>query len=160
MTTRAEALARQFAVANDELIALLERATPEQWRQRTEDEGELRAVGVIADHVALAHPRILGRVQAFAYGIPVPPRRPELFDERNARHAREIPDPDQQTTIERLRRGGAAVFDLISRLTDEQLDRTSTEDPGAPTMTTAEVIEQRQIAHVQTHLASIRTVLS
>ena len=60
MTTRAEALARRFAAANDELIALLERATPEQWRQRTEDEGELRAVGVIADHVALAHPRILG----------------------------------------------------------------------------------------------------
>jgi hypothetical protein len=159
MRHRAADLARQFAAANDELIALLERASPAQWRQRTADEGELRAVGVIARHVALAHPRIAQRVAAFAHGQPVPPRRPELFDERNAREAQEQPEPDQRETIDRLRQEGSAVAALIAGLSDAELERTAREDPDAPPLTTAEVIEQRQIAHVRTHLASIRTVL-
>ena len=158
-SARAEALARQFAEANDQLAALLEQATAEQWRQRTADEGELRPVGVIAHHVAVAHARIAQRVEAFAHGRPVPARRPELFDERNAQHARDNPDPDQRTTLELLRENGASVVALIAGLSDVELERTASEDPGAPTMTTAEVIELRQIGHVRSHLATIRTAL-
>jgi DinB superfamily len=156
----AQDLARRFVAANDELIALLERATPEQWRQRTADEGELRPVGVIAHHVAGGHARIAQRVEAFAHARPVPPRRPELFDKRNAQHARENPEPDQRATIDLLRERGAAVATMIAGFTDVELDRMSSEDPGAPLMTTAEVIEQRQIEHLCGHLATIKTVLS
>jgi hypothetical protein len=117
-------------------------------------------VGVIAHHVAVAHARIAQRVQAFAEGRPVPARRPELFDERNAQHARDNPDPDQQATLDLLRQDGAAVVALIARLSDAELERTASEDPGAPAMTTAQVIEQRQIGHVRSHLATIKTVLS
>ena len=159
MSPRAEALAARFSAANQELIALLEQATPEQWQERTADEGELRAVGVIAHHVAGGHARIAARVEAFAHGQPVPARRPELFDERNAQHARENPNPDQRATLDLLRQRGAEVASLIAGLSDAELDRTSTEGPGEALMTTAEVIEQRQIGHVLTHLDSIRTVL-
>jgi hypothetical protein len=82
MSTRAERLAREFAEANDALARLLERATPEQWLRCTRDEGELRPIGIIAHHVAWAHHHINQRVRAFAEGLPVPPRRPDLFDER------------------------------------------------------------------------------
>jgi DinB superfamily len=160
MSTRAEALARRFEQANQELIALLQQATAEQWRQRTPDEGELRPVGVIAHHVALAHARIARRVEAFAHGRPVPARQPELFDERNAQHARDNADPDQQATLDVLRESGAAVAALIAGLSDLELERTASEDPGAPAMTTAEVIELRQIGHVCSHLATIRTALT
>ncbi len=102
-SSRGQHLARQFSNANDALIALLEQATPEQLRSRTLDDGELRSVGVIAHHVATAHPRIAQRVEAFARGLPV---------------------------------------------------------PDAPSMTTAQVIEQRQIGHVLQHLATVRTVCS
>jgi hypothetical protein len=159
MSDRAADLARQFVAANNELIALLERATPAEWRQRTADEGELRAVGVIARHVALAHPRIAARVEAFAHGQPVPARRPEQFDERNAREASEQPDPDQREIIDRLRQSGSAVAALIAGLSDAELERTAREDPDGPLLTTAEVIEQRQIGHVRSHLATLRTVL-
>jgi uncharacterized short protein YbdD (DUF466 family) len=142
------------------LLALLEAATPEQWRERTADEGELRSVGVIAHHVAGGHARIAARVEAFAHARAVPPRQPELFDERNAQHARNNPDPDQGATIALLRQRGGEVASLIAGLSDVELERTSTEDPGAAPMTTAQVIEQRQIAHVLSHLSSIRTVLS
>jgi hypothetical protein len=103
MSALAEALARQFSEANSELIALLEQAAPDQWRARTADEGEMRAVGIITHHVAWAHRHIARRVKAFAHGSEVPARHPELFDERNARHARENPDPNLRMTIELLR---------------------------------------------------------
>ena len=128
MSARAEALAQQFAQANNDLIALLAHATPAQWRQRTADEGELRPVGVIAHHVALAHPRIAQRVEAFAHGRPVPARHPELFDTRNAQHARDNPEPDQRATLELLRESGAVVAALIAGLSDVQLERTASED--------------------------------
>src|SRR5439155_3196856 len=86
-------------------------------------------------------------------------RRPELFDERNARHAQENPNPDRNATIDLLRHGGAAVIALIARLSDLELDRRAQEDPGAPMLTTADVIRLRQIGHVQSHLDAIRTVL-
>jgi hypothetical protein len=159
VSARARSLAEAFASANDELIALLLRASPDQWRQRTPDEGELRAVGVIAHHVAEAHVRIARRVAAFARGEPVPARHPELFDKRNAREAQEQPEPDQRATIERLKETGAAVSELIASLSDQELDRTASEDAGAPLMTTAQVIEQRQIGHVLSHLSTIRSGL-
>ena len=138
MSARAEALAQQFAQTNNDLFALLARVTPARWGQRTTDEGELRPVGVIAHHVALAHPRIAQRVEAFAHGRPVPARAPELFDERNAQHARDNPEPDQWATLELLPESGAAVAALIAGLRDVQLERTASEDPGAPVITTAE----------------------
>jgi selenocysteine lyase/cysteine desulfurase len=155
----ANALAQEFAAANAELIALLEQASPEHWRMRTADEGELRPVGVIAHHVAEAHARIARRVEACAAGQPVPARHPELFDARNAQEARDHPDPDQRTTIERLRQTGAAVVALIARLSDLQLAQTASEDPGAPTLTTEQLIELRQIGHVRSHLATLRSAL-
>lgn len=159
MTARARALAQEFAAANDELIALLMQASPEQWRKRTADEGELRRVGVIAHHVAVAHARIAERVKAFARGGSVPARHPELFDARNAQQAQDNPDPDQAGTIQLLQEAGASVVDLIGGLTDIELERTASEDLGAPALTTAEVIELRQIGHVRGHLTAIRSVL-
>jgi hypothetical protein len=158
MNEQARDLARRFLEANDELIALLESATPEQWNRRTLDEGELRPISVIAHHVATAHPRIARRVEAFAHGQPVPARQPELFDERNARHWRDNPEPDQADTIALLRASGGEVYQLIADLTDADLQRTSSEDRDGPVMTTADVIEQRQIGHVVGHLAAIKTV--
>ena len=159
MSARAERLAQEFSAANDELLGMLERATPEQWLSLTSDERELRSVAVIAHHVAEAHVRIARRVEAFATGRSVPARRPELFDARNAAEARDNPEPDQRATIERLRTTGAAVYELIGALSDDDLERTGAEDAGAESLTTAQVIELRQIGHVRSHLVSIRTVL-
>jgi len=109
--------------------------------------------------VAEAHVRIARRVEAFATGQPVPARAPELFDARNAAEACANPGPDQHATIERLRAAGAGVRALIRSLSDADLERTAVEDTGAEVLTTADVIELRQIGHVRGHLASIRTVL-
>jgi uncharacterized damage-inducible protein DinB len=157
MSTRAAELARGLSAVNDELLALLERASPEQWRRQTADEGELRSVGVIAQHVAIAHTRIARRVEAFAHAQPVPAREPQLFDARNAQQARDNPDPDQRQTLDLLQRNGAAAAALVASLGDAELARTASEDPGAEVLTTEQVIELRLIGHVRSHLATIRS---
>ncbi len=48
---------------------------------------------------------------------------------------------------------------MIERLSDVELERTFSEDPSAPVLTIADVIELRQIGHVRSHLATIKTVL-
>jgi hypothetical protein len=151
--TSGERLAAELRSVNEELARLLEGLSDEQWRMPVSDE--LRPVGVVALHVARAHPRINERVRALASGTPVPPRRPELFDERNRREAESHPDPDRGETIALLRDNCAEAAALIEHLNDEQLHRAGEEEPGVPT-TAERVIELRQIGHVRAHLASIR----
>jgi hypothetical protein len=69
------------------------------------------------------------------------------------------PEPEQLATIERLPQTGAAVHELIAGFTDADLERTGVQDAGAEILTTALVIELRQIGHVRGHLVSIGTVL-
>jgi hypothetical protein len=143
---------------NEELARLLESLNEEQWRARVVDED--RELGVVALHVARAHPRIGERVMAMAEGLPVPQRRPDLFDERNRREAEAHPRPDPEETITLLRSAGEEIASKIERLSDADLDRAGEEEPGVPT-TTEEVILKRQIGHVRSHSESVRkTVLS
>jgi len=155
VSERADRLAAEFEAANAELVAHLEALTPEQWLAPTAaGDEEVRPVGVVALHVAEAHLNINARVLALASGGEVPPRRPELFAERNARHAAENPRPDQVKTIELLRRNAGIVAARTRALGDEELDRPGFVT-GEPTTAEGE-FRNRQLAHVRTHLASIR----
>jgi hypothetical protein len=108
----------------------------------------------VALHVAEAHLNISARVMALAAGGEVPPRRPELFADRNARRAAEKPRPVQRETIELLRRNGGIVAARLRTLSDEELDRPG-EVSGEPATAETE-IGGRLLNHVRSHLASIR----
>ena len=155
MSPRAERLAAELEAVNEELARYLEQLTPEEWLSPTRaDDDELRPVGVVALHVAEAHLNINARVMALASGGEVPPRRPELFAERNARHAAENPRPDQAATIDLLRRNGGIAAARVRQLTDAELDRPG-EVSGEPATAETEM-QKRQLNHVRSHLESIR----
>jgi hypothetical protein len=152
---RADALAAEFEAANELFAVFLERLSPEEWRAVTKaDDEEIRPVAVVALHVAEAHLNINARVMALAAGGEVPRRRPELFAERNARHAAANPDPDQAETIDLLRRNGALVAARFRALSNEELDRPG-EVSGEPATAETE-FSGRQMNHVRSHFASIR----
>jgi hypothetical protein len=151
--TRGQRLAAELRAANEELARMLETATEEQWHRVVVDEQ--REVGVVALHVARAHPRIGERVIAMAKELPVPQRRPDLFDERNRREAEAHPRPDRAQTIALLRSAGEEIARQIELLSDEELDRAGEEEPGVRTTTEA-VIQKRQIGHVRAHAESVR----
>jgi len=152
---RAEVLAAEFEAANELFAVYLERLGPEEWLAPTKaDDEELRPVGVVALHVAESHLGINARVTALAAGTEVPARRPEIFAERNARHAEANPEPDQVETIALLRRNGSLVAARFRALTDEELDRPG-EVSGEPATAETE-FSGRQMTHLRSHFASIR----
>jgi len=152
---RAEILAAEFETANEQFAAFLERMTPEEWRARTRaDDDEVRQVGVVVLHVAEAHLGINARVMALAAGTDVPPRIPELFAERNARHAEANPNPDQAETIALLRRNASAAAARFRALSEEELDRAG-EVSGEPATAESE-FSGRQMNHLRSHFASIK----
>jgi hypothetical protein len=155
VSSRADRLAAELETANEELARYLEGLSPEEWLSPTRaDDEEVRPVGVVALHVAEAHLNINARVMALASGGEVPPRRPELFAERNARRAAENPAPDQAATVELLRRNCGIVAARVRRLTDEELDRPG-EVSGEPATAETEM-RKRQLNHVRSHFESIR----
>ncbi len=155
MTGRAERLAAQLEAANEEFAAYLEALTLAEWLSPTRaDDEEIRPVGVVALHVAEAHLTINARVMALAACSAVPPRRPELFAERNSRHAEENPRPDQAATIALLRHNCEVVAGRLRSLGDEELDRPG-EVSGEPATAESE-FKVRQLNHLRAHLESIR----
>jgi hypothetical protein len=155
----ADELARRLRAENTGLIELLKGVSDDDWLGLIPD-GEQRAIGNIALHVAWAHRHISRRVEAFARRLPVPPRQPHMFDERNARHAAANPKPDRSETISLLDQEGEVAARIIETLSADELGTISREDPGISVMSTLEVIEQRQIAHVASHRASIAAALT
>lgn len=107
MSERAASLAAAFEQANNDLIAAVERCTPDQWGRTCQDEGW--SVGVAAHHVAANHPMILGLVQTVANGQDLPPITMEMIDAGNAQHAQEYANVTREEALAVLRREGKAA---------------------------------------------------
>jgi hypothetical protein len=155
MSERAAALAAAFEQANNEVIASVERCTPDQWGRTCADEGW--AVATAAHHVAVSHPSVLGLVQLVANGQDVPAISMEMIDAGNAQHAVEFANADRDETLSILRREGKATADAVRALTDEQLDRTAPMAfAGGQHWSAADLIERVLIAHPVQHGQSIK----
>ena len=156
-SARARALAWRFEHANQGLIAMIERCSPEGWRAICADTGW--SVGVQAHHVATGEAPILGVIQDAADGRPHPPMPPAKLDAINARHAAEFADVTREETAELLRRNGAAAARAYRVLSDEQLERSATLLEGGEPATVAELIEHLAIGEIERHGGYIRDVV-
>jgi len=157
MAERSEALAAKFEEANNDVIAMVESASDDQWSAVCADEGW--SVGVVAHHIGGGYPLIAGLVQALASGADIPPLTTEQLDQANAKHAEEHANATKEETLEMLRTGGAAAATAVRGLSDEQLDRSSTVIAGAPDMSVEQVIENVMIGSAAGHGASIKKTI-
>ena len=146
----------------DEFIRLVESLTDEQWTlpganfpARMADEDEGRPLGVIADHVAVAAPRLAERTRATAER-----RDPGPIDFRtlNAAHAERSGSLGRAEVVRRLREAKGEVAAIIRGFTDEQL-AIARETPVGP-MTVRDGIERVLIGHIQQHQGSIEGVVA
>jgi hypothetical protein len=151
-------LAKRFEQTNDEVIAVVQRCSDEQWR--TSCSGEQWSVGVTAHHIAISHVPITELVRAVATGQPVPPLTADMLDAGNAEHARQFAGCTKEETLALLRRGGREAADLLRGLRDEQLDHGA-ELPllEGRRLSAAEIVELVLIGHPMGHLGSIRAAL-
>lgn len=156
-SSRARALAWRFEYANEELMALLESCSTEQWRATCADTGW--SVAVQAHHVAVNMPIIAGLLADAATGHPHQPPPTEKLDEINARHALEFAGAGKNETLALLGEEGRKAAAIYRLLTDEQLERPAIVHPGGTAPTVAGLIEALAIGEIEQHGAAIRQAI-
>jgi hypothetical protein len=157
-TTRAERYAAQFAAVNDEVIALIEGCTDEQWRQRCADEE--RSVAVVAHHIAEVNAAFTGMVARLSSGATYTPNTSmEEIDRSNAQHARDFAGIGKPEVLAGLRSSGTTIAQQLRDLSDEQLDGIAGVFGGRE-LTVARVVEYVVIGHTAAHLTSIRATVA
>lgn len=156
---RAIALADQYSQANADLLALIEAATPAQWRTMCVNES--RTVGVMVHHLAVSAAFISGFVDRVVQEQPLPPLTQETIDHNNARHAADYAEVGPSETLTLLRHNTSATADFIRTLTDAQLD-TVVAVPAfnLAAASAGQLIEFLLIGHTLGHLASIQTAIA
>lgn len=155
MTEQARSLARRFEKANDQLMTLVEQCSNDEWRTTAEDDK--RNVGVVAHHLASSYSTQSDLIEAMAAGQDVPAIDWDMIHGMNAEHAEQHTRPDQQTTLDLLRRNGQTVKQCIGKLNDTELQSTwdiPFVDEERP-VTTQRFIEQAIIDHIDLHRRSI-----
>jgi hypothetical protein len=157
MSARAEALAIQFESKAAEATKTIDALTDAEWTKVT--AAEKWSVGVTAHHVAGSHQPIADIVKTIASGQSFPPFTMAMFDEMNAKHARENASCTKAETLDLHRNGVAAAAAVVRGLSDADLDRSGTVLTGMPAMTAQQVIEGILIRHIDEHFGSIRATL-
>ncbi len=158
VATRSERFADQFKAVNDELIALVEGCTPDEWRRTSAEEGWY--VGVVAHHIASSSPAFRKLVEEVAANVSLMPRvTMEIVNAGNARHAEEFAAVSQDEVLDLLRVHGPEVEAVLRDLTEEQLAHTTSVFMGNE-YSLAEIVEMVVIGHARMHLASLRATLA
>ncbi|HEX7102285.1 MAG TPA: cupin domain-containing protein [Nitrolancea sp.] len=157
-SAEARALAWRFTHANNTLIDVVERASPEQWRAICADTGW--TVAVQAHHIADNHTQLAGMIRLIAEGQAPAPVPVEIIDAANARHAEAFANVTQAETIALLRRNGAIAAEIYRILTDEQLAQAAVTLVGAPPSTVVGLINYLAIGEIERHGQAIRAAIA
>jgi uncharacterized damage-inducible protein DinB len=112
--------ARSIDDARQRLISFVEQCPNAEWHSAPVD-GDPRAVGVIADHVAHAYEYLAGWISDIVAGEPVDVTA-EIVDDLNARHAGDAGAMTPAEVALHLNESGDKLIQLISGLELAQLD--------------------------------------
>lgn len=112
--------ARSIDDARQRLISFVEQCPHADWRSAPVD-GDPRAVGVIADHVAHAYEYLAVWIADVIAGKPVDVTA-EIVDDLNAGHAAQAGAPTPGDVAVHLRASGDTLIELVSGLEPAQLD--------------------------------------
>ncbi|MFN8496133.1 MAG: DinB family protein [Caldilineaceae bacterium] len=154
---RANALVQQFEAVNNDVIALVEQSSDADWKKTCADEQW--SVGVTARHLASGYRQIAGLVAAVATGQTLPPITRAMIDQGNAQHAQAHANCTKPEVLDLLRNESAAANQIISGLSDEQLDNTVTGEVFGGTVSAQRIAEYILIAHTGQHLASLKATV-
>lgn len=155
MATTGEQLAERFEQVNNDFIAAIESATPEQWARTVRDVGW--PVGVTAHHVASSTGGLADFVRAMAAGQS-PSLSGDQLDAINAEHAKAFANCTREETVALARTTGADAAAAIRSLTDDHLAHTASFEAGP--MSLQQIIEMIVMGHPDMHLAGIREAMA
>jgi hypothetical protein len=161
-SSRAAHYAAEFMAAHDAFHALVKSLTDEQWLKvganhprRINDEDENRTVGLIAHHVAVNEPVILGRIVAALEGKTPPPLD---FKALNAAQATQYATVTRDEVVKLLQDNRDRIAEAVAAISDAELD-TMRETAVGP-MSAGQRFERVLIGHIQMHMGSIQAAIA
>ena len=122
MSKKANKLAEKFTTFNNEMLAIVENCTDEDWQKVC--GGEQWTVGMVAHHVAAGHYSSLDLVKMIVAGETLPPLTMDTIDQMNAQHAQENADCTREEVLGLLRKNGSAFSVYLEGLSEADLVRT------------------------------------
>jgi hypothetical protein len=158
MSERAEELAQRFAESNDAFCSFIAAIPAAQWDQVV-GEGELRTVGMVAQHVAYSYGFLARYYGAIADGQPLPALAPAEGSAVNARVAEEAAGMTQAAVLAELRSAATTATAWIRGLSDAQLEQQGEYLVGVGMLPVERWIAGGYVGHPQAHLKDIRTAL-
>lgn len=134
------------------------RLTDSEWKKPIAGDG--RTVGVVVDHVANMYPIEIGAAKIIAEGKPVAGLTWADVDKINADHAARSRNVTKEEAIDLLRRNSAEAAAAIRGLSDEELDRATTNSLYEGAVLTCQfMLEDHAVRHAYHHLGRIRRAL-
>ena len=155
---RANDLADRLERGAADLANFAMRLTESEWKKPIPRDG--RTVGVVVHHVASMYPIEIGAAKIIAEGKPVAGLTWADVDKINADHASSYKNVTKQEALDLLRRNSADAAEAIRALSDEELDRATTNSMyEEATLTCQFMLEDHAVRHAYHHLGRIRRAL-
>ena len=121
MSERAHALAERLDQMRQNVFEFVSNCNADDWNTPCKEEWNL---GVVARHIAAGHFAIGELAQMITNGQPLPDLTAEVLVQMANDHAREHADCTKDEVLQILRENGQALFNFVSALSDEELDKT------------------------------------
>ncbi len=154
MSERAEALARRYEQAFDEVVQEVERCPDEKWKETCADTGW--PVNVQARHLAGGATFFVDIFGKIARGEGVTPFPMAALDQGNAQQLEAGRGATKDEVLAALRQARPAMAGFIRGLSDEQLDRRGQFINEIPAMTVEQMIEGIALGELANHGGALR----
>lgn len=155
--TRTQEITQGFDTLNDEVAAIIEGCSNQEWQAIS--VGEAWTIAAVAHHIAIVQQGFVGMVERFAAGETFTPKISwDKINEENARHAQEYAQADRQECLDILASSRSTMRRLIEGFDDGDLDRVAG-NFGGNELTIGQVLEYVVVGHVREHLGSINATL-
>jgi hypothetical protein len=119
--SKAQQFADRFAAYHNEVVALVETCSDENWRKVC--RGEHWTVGVVAFHIVYHYEECLRLARGIVENETMPGYVWDDLNRTNADMAQDRAACTQQEVLRALQDAGASVLSFVAGLSDEELDR-------------------------------------
>jgi hypothetical protein len=157
MNQNARKLAEKFTTFNNEMLAIVENCTDEDWQKVC--GGEQWTVGVVAHHVAAGHYSSLDLVKMIVAGETLPPLTMDTIDQMNAQHVQENADCTRAEVLALLRQHGAAFASYLEGLSEADLGRTGYLAALDGDVSAQQLVEMIILHSAGDHLTNMKTAI-
>jgi hypothetical protein len=154
MGQRATALADRFQQARLSFDSTIEGFTPGQMQALC--DAERCTVSALASHMAGVYDAVSGWIATAARGGTMPTLTMDDIDRNNHTQFARDASRDKGVILAELRANGEMAEQAVRRLSDAELDRGIQFSLLGGKATTQQLVENALLAHVESHLRSIR----